>query len=517
VKMAAASRSLLFAGGAGEQGRWPDSPPRSRRVRLAALPSAGDAFALAVAAFAAGQADWQAAAYVTGVLLSLSLSGLHRLRICLRVSDQAGRILAVVALPVLLILPWTTPGSALRLVAWSAGAVLAVRCGGYAVIRAAHRRGRLTESAMLVGAGRTGEQIATLLCDHPELGLRPYGFLDTRPPADGLTWPVLGHPAELREAVVRGGIKRVIVCFPEGRDEDLVPVLRTCRELHVDVCVVPRLHELGAAVPRACLDEVWGIPLIPLRQGRTAMGAFSKRAFDCIAAAVLLVVLAPLLGALTLVIRLRRRHSVFFRQVRVTGGGRSAEIVKFRTLGEHNDADTCWVVPTRQVTPLGQWLRTTHLDELPQLVNVLRGEMSLVGPRPERPYFAEQFGREIPRYDDRNRMSAGLTGWAQVHGLHGDTSIHDRVRFDNAYIENWSFWLDLMILARTLAAALPRSGNSAETGSDLKLIEFSVTDQMRKYQVRSTAAYPQGRSTPQPGLYQNRTVHPARNVLRSSR
>ena len=111
---------------------------------------------------------------------------------------------------------------------------------------------------------------------------------------------------------------------------------------------------------------------------------------------------------------------------------------------------------TRHLTPLGDWLRTTHLDELPQLVNVLRGDMSLIGPRPERPYFTERFEREIPRYGDRHRMRAGLTGWAQVHGLHGDTSIRDRVRFDNAYIDNWSLWLDVVILVRTFASLAGR-------------------------------------------------------------
>ena len=111
-------------------------------------------------------------------------------------------------------------------------------------------------------------------------------------------------------------------------------------------------------------------------------------------------------------------------------------------------------MPTQQRCTLGQWLRATHLDELPQLMNVLRGEMSLVGPRPERPYFAERFGREIPRYGDRNRMLAGITGWAQVHGLHGDTSIDERARFDNQYIEYWSPWLDVVILARTFAASI---------------------------------------------------------------
>jgi lipopolysaccharide/colanic/teichoic acid biosynthesis glycosyltransferase len=133
----------------------------------------------------------------------------------------------------------------------------------------------------------------------------------------------------------------------------------------------------------------------------------------------------------------------------MTGRGRVVPVIKLRTLTAHDDHDTRWT-PDGHCRPLGRRLRASHLDELPQLINVMRGEMSLVGPRPERPYFAERFGREIPRYEDRSRMLAGLTGWAQVNGLNGDTSIYERARFDNYYVEYWSVWLDLVILARTL-------------------------------------------------------------------
>jgi lipopolysaccharide/colanic/teichoic acid biosynthesis glycosyltransferase len=199
-------------------------------------------------------------------------------------------------------------------------------------------------------------------------------------------------------------------------------------------------------------------------------GALAKRAFDIAGAAVLLILAAPLLLVLAATIRLQLRRPALFRQVRVVGSGRLAEITKLRTLAPRRDQDaiwdpdTSWAAPDQHCTSLGRFLRSTHLDELPQLVNVLRGEMSLVGPRPERPYFARQFGLEVPGYHDRNRMPAGLTGWAQVHGLNGDTSIHDRVRLDNHYIENWSFWLDLTILARTVASTVATAAG-ALTGS----------------------------------------------------
>jgi exopolysaccharide biosynthesis polyprenyl glycosylphosphotransferase len=451
----------------------PDALARPARPRqggsVAVLPLT-DLLALVAAAAMAGQLGWRGAVYAGAVLLLLAASGLHRLRICLRAFDQAGRIAAVAALPLLLVLPWTSAADALRMAVWSGGLLLVFRVTVGAALRAAHRRGRLTEPTLVVGAGEIGQHVARLLGEHPELGLSPRGFLDSNPPAGQLPLPLLGQLTDLPKVVARHQIRRVIVCFPGDRDQEMVAVLRASRLLGADICVVPRLHELGAAVPKACLDEVRGIPLIPLRPGPTVMGAFLKRAFDVAAATVLLVLAAPLLAGLAVAVRLQLRRPALFRQVRVVGSGRLAEIAKLRTLAPHSDLDpiwdpdTCWAAPAEQCTSLGRFLRSTHLDELPQLVNVLRGDMSLVGPRPERPYFARQFGQDVPGYRDRTRMPAGLTGWAQVHGLNGDTSIHDRVRLDNQYIENWSFWLDLTILARTAASTVATAA-AALTGS----------------------------------------------------
>lgn len=204
---------------------------------------------------------------------------------------------------------------------------------------------------------------------------------------------------------------------------------------------------------RASDDETRGIPLASLRRP-APVALVVKRAVDVVAAAILLVLFSPVLAALAGLIRLRSGWPAIFRQARVTLGGQVVEILKLRTLPDHDDSDTRWSVPTEQLTGLGRWLRASHVDELPQLVNVLRGQMSLVGPRPERPFFVDCFSPVIPGYADRHRMRAGLTGWAQVHGLHGDSSIEDRVRFDNYYIENWSLWLDAVILFRTVGLAL---------------------------------------------------------------
>jgi exopolysaccharide biosynthesis polyprenyl glycosylphosphotransferase len=436
------------------------SPSRAGQLApLVALPVA-DSLAL-VAAGAASPDGLSAALYALAVLAGLSAAGLHRLRICLRVSDQISRILAAVALPLLLLLPVLPAPRAARLALLSAALVIAFRLAACALLRAAHRRGRLTEAALVLGCGTFGAYLADQLRQHPELGLRVRGFLDAGPARSDLPEPTLGQPEDLGRLVVELGIRRVIVCYGDFRDEDLVAVLRGCRGLPADVCVVPRLHEIGLAIPRGCLDEVWGIPLIPLRQlGRGRAAAGLKRSFDVSVAAVLLTLTLPLMLVLAGLIRLQSGQSPLFRQARVTGPGREASILKLRTITLADGSGSSWAVDPRQCTRLGRWLRATHLDELPQLVNVLRGDMSLVGPRPERAYYAARFGREIPRYADRDRMRAGLTGWAQVHGLHGDTSIAERSRFDNLYIEYWSPWLDMAILIRTVGSALAGPGAS---------------------------------------------------------
>jgi len=428
---------------------------RLRRLAPAALLPAilplADVAGLTAACLMTTGLRWGASAYACAVLVLLVADGQHRLRICRRVADQLPRTVAVAALPLVGLLPWVGAGPGLALVLSCVVVLVAVRMGVCTALRVAHRRGRWHEPTLVVGTGATAVRVAQLLRDHPELGLTPQGFVDSRPPSEPADLPVLGEPAELPGVIAQHGIQRIIVCFPAGRDVDLVPLLRACRELPVDVCVVPRLFELGAALPRGYLDELGDIPLIPLRRlGHSRLGMAAKATFDVVGAAALLVALAPVLLTLALAVRLDGRGPALFRQTRVTQGGKTMELLKLRSMVDHPDPDTRWVVLPEQTTRLGRWLRTTHLDELPQLFNVLRGDMSLVGPRPERPYFAARFAQQIPRYADRHRMRSGLTGWAQVNGLHGDTCIAQRSRLDNFYIEHWSPWMDAVILVRTL-------------------------------------------------------------------
>lgn len=428
-------------------------------VRRAALPVADAVgLAVAVAVSGAGRMPLPAAVYAALVFVVLAVARLHRLRVCLRTSDQAGQVLAAVAVPLPTLLAWpaSTPASSTlaALVSLATACVIAARLTVCAVLRAAHRRGLLTERAVVVGAGTFGAYLAGLMREHPELGLSPAGFIDDGPPRRDLPVPTLGTMRDLPDAVARFAIGRVIVCFSSDcRDDDLVGVLRACRPLRVDICVAPRLYELGMAVPQGCLDEIWGVPLIPLRQP-PRLGLAVKRTADLVFAAVLGLITVPVTLALAAAIRISSGPPALFRQARVTGPGTVASILKLRTVPASrtptaSGADSQWTVDERSIGAFGRWLRATHADELPQLLNVLRGDMSLVGPRPERPHFTERFCRDIPRYADRLRMRGGLTGWAQVNGLNGDTSVFDRARFDNYYAEYWSPWLDAVILART--------------------------------------------------------------------
>ncbi|MFR9728206.1 sugar transferase [Saccharopolyspora sp. MS10] len=415
--------------------------PRSLLVLLWPLV---DAAALLAAAIAAGAPGALAAPYAVVVLGSVAAGGGHRTRLCLRFGDQVPWLALTAAVPAALLLPWTGAG---WLAPAGAAALVLGRCTGTAVLRGAHRRGLLVERVLVVGSGPVAQRLCRAAREHPELGLRA-GLLTDGAPGAG----ALGRPAQLAELVDRHRATRVLLC-PGETAADLVSIVRASRPLPADVLLVPGTPELGVAVPQRLLDEVWGVPLVPLRRfAHTAVAAGVKRTCDVLLAGVLLVLLAPLLLVLAAAVRLSGGGAALFRQRRVTGPGRSATVVKLRTLP--GGTEQCWSVRGRDSTPLGRWLRGTHFDELPQLGNVLRGEMSVVGPRPERPCYAERFAREIPRYRDRHRVRGGMTGWAQVHGLHGDTSIPDRAEFDNRYIENWTPWLDVVVVARTVGIVL---------------------------------------------------------------
>jgi exopolysaccharide biosynthesis polyprenyl glycosylphosphotransferase len=333
--------------------------------------------------------------------------------------------------------------------------ILVGRAGSYEAVRAVRVRGYVAEPTLIVGAGAVGAKLAAILAEHREYGMVPIGFLDSFD-GIGLSMPILGDTHDLLPVVERNQVRRVVVAFGAMNEDAMVRVLRDCERIPVEVYVVPRFFELGVIPAAGFAEDVWGIPLIRLRSSALrARSRLMKRLFDVVAASVLLILGAPVMAACAVAVRCSSPGSILFRQKRVGRNGQVFELLKFRTMLENDDSETTWsVVNDHRQTRVGAILRRTSLDELPQLFNVMQGTMSLIGPRPERAHFASRFGMEVPRYDDRHRVLGGLTGWAQVHGLKGDTPIADRARFDNQYIEHWSLWRDVVIFTRTVLQLL---------------------------------------------------------------
>jgi len=415
--------------------------------------------------------DWPLVASFSALLLMwLAHRRLYRSRLSLSVLDDlpalAGRVIMAALLATI---AWSSRSDGpialhtLAAFAFLGAALIAGRALAYLAVRVLRARGVVAHPALVVGAGRIGGLLAQRLQEHPEYGLLPVGFIDNSPllAESELPVPVLGGAADLATVARRESVRNVLVAFHTMGESQLVAVLETCRRLNCQVFWVPRLFEMQALEGE--MDHVWGIPLVRMRPWRRfSPQRIGKRVFDVVLSLVLVAILAPLLLACAVALAVSLGRPVLFRQDRVGRDGRIFHIYKFRSFANRSPSvsDQVWT-PNAEVQParVGRLLRATSLDELPQLFNVLKGDMSLVGPRPERPFFVQQFGASMPHYSARHRVPVGMTGWAQVHGLRGDTSIEDRARFDNYYIENWSLWGDMKILLRTLAAVVTRKGS----------------------------------------------------------
>jgi len=366
-----------------------------------------------------------------------------------------------------------------RLWAFAAAFLVAGRLTLALNARSERRAGASLRPTLIVGAGRVGRLTAERLLAKPQLGLKPIGFLDKDPltPAvdDGVALPVLGASWDLEEVVREHGVEQVIITFSTAPNDVLLRLFRLCEQLGLSVSMVPRLYELTTS--QLTVEHLGGLPLVSVHPADPRGFQFAlKYAIDRILSATLIVLLSPLLliGASATLLSLGR--PIFFRQRRVGRDGVEFDMLKFRTMrgapAERGEADAQWA--RRQLepsggepldealvgeassqelrSPVGQLLRRLSVDELPQLFNVLLGHMSIVGPRPERVHYVRQFERNIYRYGDRHRVKSGITGWAQANGLRGNTSLADRVEWDNYYIENFSLWLDVKIVVMTFAA-----------------------------------------------------------------
>jgi exopolysaccharide biosynthesis polyprenyl glycosylphosphotransferase len=408
------------------------------------------------------------------VAAMLQARGMYRRRVRVAVLDDVAPVMGAISVAAMAVLTWQVgvsgdaeAGPYIGRI-WIATVLL---LGGVRALlawthRHARSRGLVGKPTLIVGAGRVGAAVADRLEEKPEYGLRPVGFVDADPPHGDVDrqQPVLGSPAELAEIAAAVDAEHVIFAFAHEPDHALIPLARRCEELGLEVSLVPRFFD--SINDRAHLERIGSLPLIGFRPVDPQGWQFNlKYALDRPIALLGLLALAPLVLAVAIAVKLSSKGPVLFRQRRVGRDGQVFDMLKFRSMSlapapawrpDPGSAPGGVEGPDRR-TLVGRFLRRTALDEIPQLLNVLKGEMSLIGPRPERPEFATLFGRDLPRYIDRHRVKSGITGWAQVSGLRGQTSLADRVAWDNYYIESWSPALDLKILAMTVTAVL-RSG-----------------------------------------------------------
>jgi exopolysaccharide biosynthesis polyprenyl glycosylphosphotransferase len=391
------------------------------------------------------------AVFAAVVALTLQAGDAHRPGLRLGFLDVAPSVVrwlgAATALVAPLAIVTENLGSFGRQAAATTVALLVSRIGVGSWARRGRLDGRLLEQTAVVGCGPELERMAHLLAGRPDYGLYPVPtrFPDElRSEADPVTYARSQHP----DATV------LILTSDLPTTERTISGLRQAVEAGIEVYVQPRFSAVISSGPSA-VTRIHDIPLHRLRPHPLDQGGwFVKRLSDVVGAAIVLVATAPVLAMAAVGVRLSSPGPILFRQKRIGKDGIPFEMLKFRTFPiDHEDVrhslahDECPL-------PFGRFLRRTSLDELPQLWNVLRGDMSIVGPRPERVAFANALEAVIPDYADRHRVPGGITGLAQVEGFWGDTSIEDRVRLDNRYIDSWSLWTDIQVVLRTLGAVI---------------------------------------------------------------
>jgi len=393
---------------------------------------------------------------------------IYRFRLGISSLDELPRRLvaagAIATIAVSLINPGPESGDILTFAALMAVSLGAVRIVGTVVQRwIRRRRPELLKRTLILGSCDLGRELGTTLRENPEYGLRPLAIVDRAsalsPDVPSIAVDVLD--SDFPKLLQQHQAETVIIAFSDYNEEQLVSTLRACVREESDLYIIPRLHQVH---DRDELTE--SIGAVPLRRiNRSAHRSLAwqlKRPFDIVVSLLAMIPLAPVMAVLALLVKLDNPSApVLFRQTRIGLDGKPFELLKFRSMSPAtpNEGDTRWsIAGDQRISRLGRIMRRFSLDEFPQILNVIRGDMALVGPRPERPKFVELFGEEYAGYHARHRVPVGLTGWAAINGLRGDTSIADRVLYDNDYIENWSPWLDLKILVLTFRAVVGGTG-----------------------------------------------------------
>jgi exopolysaccharide biosynthesis polyprenyl glycosylphosphotransferase len=405
---------------------------------------------------------------MAGLSILLLSDGRYRARLHLSVLDElptlASRLLiaaAIIATVIALRHDQASVTTFLRDGAVSLALVVLGRVLTTRLIRWSRERRTTVHRTVIVGGGPLAAELAQILLTYPRYGLTPVGFVDDS--GDGIAQaviPQIGGLDDLDLCVARHRADVVLVTDGSFSERRLLEVVRTPQAGRCDLLVVPRMHHF--ATQTGAGDHIGSIPVIRIRTPNLhGVSLWLKRAFDIVVASAVLVLTTPVMAVCALLVRIEGGPGVIFRQARVGRHGVVFDCLKLRSMRPADEAEsaTNWsVAADDRIGPVGRFLRRTSIDELPQLWNIIRGDMTLVGPRPERPHFVDKFSSEYERYAHRHRVQAGLTGLAQVSGLRGNTSIADRARYDNYYIEHWSLWLDVKIVVRTFAEVVLARG-----------------------------------------------------------
>lgn len=321
------------------------------------------------------------------------------------------------------------------------------------IVRSLRTRGVGVDRVLLVGTTEVGRMIQQKIAHSPALGYQVVGYVsqEEKPPKMVLGAPVLGGIQEIPRIIREQDVDEVIIAMPEASQHEILDILSLCDQGRVSIRVFPDVFQIIAS--ELSIGALDGLPLLTIRDpAMRGWKLVAKRAMDILFSAIGLIFLSPLMLLTAVLIKIDSPGPAFYYQERMGLDARPFWMIKFRSMRQDAEREgPGWTTaddPRR--TRLGTLIRRLSIDEFPQLINVLLGDMSLVGPRPERPVYVEQFRRSIPRYMDRHREKAGITGWAQVNGLRGDTSIAERTKYDLWYIENWSLALDVKIIIRTI-------------------------------------------------------------------
>ncbi|MEA3406471.1 MAG: undecaprenyl-phosphate glucose phosphotransferase [Chloroflexota bacterium] len=404
-------------------------------------------------------------------LATFALFGLYRLRwegsrIDLFYTVLAATSIAVLASTALTYLIFFQDRDLARgmiLYGWAFSIPLVLIGRGFTGLVRRYVRRRHPERLLFVGTGDAARILLQKVTQSPRLRYHVVGFVDDQRTGERVAGlPVLGSQGDLASIVREHDIQEVVIALTDASHEELLDMIADCESERATVRIFPDVFQIVASEVR--ISDMDGLPLLTVRDvALRGWKLAAKRALDLVVSVGALVFLSPLLLFIALLVKLDSKGPAFYAQERVGLDGKPFYMLKFRSMREGAEEETgpVWAqADDPRSTRVGAFLRRTSLDELPQLINVLRGEMSLVGPRPERPIFVEQFRQVLPRYMERHNEKAGITGWAQVNGLRGDTSIVERTKYDLYYIENWSLLFDLKIIVRTIMNQLRGDRNA---------------------------------------------------------